>query len=124
MIIWIQRHDYSYEELGINTPEKAVGAFEEFDWSDEIQKGKESEEDSCSPGFGIVSDDRYVLHLCPRDSGDCLIHFHYPHKEKYLFLFARDTQKTITRENISWEDGVLLIEQMFIGNWDQMKTMI
>jgi len=124
MIVWIQRHDFSYEELPISTYQQAVDAFEEFDWAEEILKEKELEEETCPPGFGIVSDDGHVLHLVPKETGECLIHFHYPHTEKYLFIFTRNLKKTITKENASWGESVLLMEQMFHADLDKILTMV
>ena len=124
MIIWIQRHDFSYEELNINSSEEAVNAFENFDWKTELLNLEESEEEVCPPGFGIVADDGHILHLCPKESGECLTHFHYPKKERILFFFKRKTLGTITRENFPWDNGILLIRRMFLGDLGEIIEMI
>lgn len=124
MLVWIQRHDFSYEELSINSSKEAIAAFQDYDWKKEYSSFNETSEECCPPGFGIVSEDRYILHLCPDDSGSCLIHFHYPVREKVLFFFTRDNEKVITRESVSWDEGILLIERMFLGNLEEMIDII
>lgn len=118
MLVWIQRHDYTYEELQVDTAAEAVEAFESFDWAEEIVQVKESDDESCPPGFGMVTAEGCILHIVPGEEGDCLVHFHYPEKKRFLLLFSGTVRSTLTRIDVSWEESVQLIENMFEGNLD------
>ena len=55
MLVWIQKHDYSYDESEVDSPAEAIEKFVGFDWAKEIIEVKESEGKDCPPGFGVVS---------------------------------------------------------------------
>ncbi len=124
MIVWIQRHDFQYEELPAATAGEAVAAFEAFDWASEIRKSAESGEEACPPGFGVVTDEGLILHLVPRDSGECMMHFHYPRKRRFLLLFSGHVRETVTREGVDRETCLLLIESMFLEDREQLMAIM
>jgi hypothetical protein len=119
VLVWIQKHDYSYEESEILTSDEAIKIFEGYDWAQEIVQVEEIEGKDCPPGFGVVSEKGKILHIVPSESGECMIHFHYPEKKRFLILFSGTVQSTITLEQVSWKESVGYIELIFQGNLNQ-----
>jgi len=124
MIVWIQRHDYAYEELPAATAGEAAEAFRNVDWAGEIRQAGESGAEACPPGFGVVTDEGYILHLVPDESGEYLMHFHYPRKRRFLLLFSGHVRETITRDGVDRDTCLLLIESMFLEDREQLMAML
>jgi len=90
MLLWIQLHDFSSEEMPIVNAMASKRAFSEFDWAAELTRQKEAlerEEDCCDPGMGLVSDNGSILHLCPIDEKFLSFHYHYlTIKKEFVFV--------------------------------------
>ena len=124
MLVWIQKHDYSYDESHVDSAAEAIEKFVGFDWAQEIIQIKESEGEDCPPGFGVVSEDGKILHIVPDAEGECMVHFHYPEKKRFLLIFSGTVRSTQTREHVSLEESVKYIERFFQGNLDKYKFEI
>ena len=74
---WLQRHDFSSEELGNMSKTEMLAAFDSVDWRAERSQGNEDDPNkNCPPGFGIVLGGN-ILHLCPYDDNNMFFHIHY-----------------------------------------------
>jgi len=92
---WIQKHDYSSDEVADVTARQAVAGWEAFDWAEELAHVEERDEErNCPPGFGLhngydpSNPDRSLLHICPIDGDFAFLNYHYMVDGKFLGLFA------------------------------------
>ncbi len=92
---WIQKHDYSSDEVTDVSAAQAVAAWESFDWAAElaaVDQGYEGR--NCPPGFGLHNGydpgnpDRSLLHVCPIDADSAFLNYHHMAEGKVLGLFA------------------------------------
>lgn len=93
---WIQRADFSAQDLRAVDVSRAVRAFEEVDWERELAARRSREaagEEPCDPGMGFVPGDGRILHICPLEAGRAYAHYHYMEKSKVLGLFTISTPK-------------------------------
>ena len=81
---WLQRYDYSSEELGDLSRTEMVAAFNSLDWPSELSQGNEDDPNAnCPPGFGI-NQGANTLHLCPYDARNMFFHLHYEVDARFL----------------------------------------
>ena len=92
---WIQKHDYSSDEVADVTAEQAVAGWEAYDWSAELKASAgPDEEKDCPPGFGLHNgynpgnQERSLLHICPIDEALAFLHFSHVVDRKLFGLFA------------------------------------
>ena len=99
MKYWIQRADFSAEDLEAVSPAELCSAFERHDWAGEerFRQSLESEgKEWCPPGFGLVPDDGRLLHICPGDKGSAQYHYHYPERRRVLGIIPLQREARIT----------------------------
>ncbi|MDJ0983497.1 MAG: hypothetical protein QNI94_17875 [Kiloniellales bacterium] len=93
---WIQKHDYSSDEVTDVSGAQAVAAWETFDWAAELAAVDESDEgQNCPPGFGLhngydnkSNPERALLHVCPTDAEFAFANHHHMVEGKFLGLFT------------------------------------
>lgn len=91
---WIQKHDFSAEELGYLSKNEMVVAFDSFDWPAELAHGVAGDPNAtCPPGFGI-NRGANVLHLCPYDNENMFFHLHYKSQVKFLGIVPISRNKS------------------------------
>ncbi len=88
---WIQRHDYSSEDVSNVTVQEAIAAYARFDWQRELAAYDENSEDrSCPPGIGFhngfdgQSTEAMLLHICPKDATTVFLNFHRRSQKRFL----------------------------------------
>jgi hypothetical protein len=113
---WIQRYDFSSQEYKNVSAEKAINAFNEFDWDTELShQNKSDESESCPSGIGIhngygeAKPNQSLLHICPIDKNNVFFNLHYPVSKKLLgfipyvkeeIYYAKNVPKIIIPELI------------------------
>ena len=120
MMMWIQLHDLSNKEMEGATKEQAEQALSTFDWKGELSKEKESEDETCPPGLGLVSDEGEILHICPINSESCFIHYHYFTSKKLLGFIPITGQENHFIETCSITKATELIRYHFNGNAEEI----
>ncbi|WP_136080448.1 hypothetical protein [Pontiella desulfatans] len=120
MKMWIQQHDFTSEEVDGATKEQAKKALATFDWQSEILKEKESKEETCPSGLGLISDSNEILHICPRASESCLVHYHYSTQKKLLGFIPVKNQGSHFVESCSIAKAMDLIDHHFDGNQEEI----
>jgi hypothetical protein len=78
-----------------------------------------TEEDGCPAGLGLVVEAGHILHICPRDSGRSLVHYHFPKRG----LFGLRTPESRTWEEVSSEEVERMIDHLFGGNYEAIAEM-
>lgn len=97
MLLWIQLHDFTSEEMPTVDAKAAKRAFREFDWASELRRHKEAlekEEDCCDPGLGLVSDNGSILHLCPINEKFLCFYYHYMTIKKEFVFVSTESEET------------------------------
>ncbi len=121
MNYWIQRADFQAEDLSASSAREVQDRFRRHDWAGE-QAYRESLEsggrECCSPGLGVVAADGRILHLCP-DGDGMLCHYHYPETRRVLGVFRRQSQATLTWDDVP-ASASHLIELFFDGRHDDL----
>ncbi|MCB1087836.1 MAG: hypothetical protein KDM63_12375 [Verrucomicrobiae bacterium] len=81
MKLWIQRHDFSSEEIDGITVESVLERLRNTDWQAESRLAAEKAAEGvevCPAGLGLVHPSGSILHLCPDGSGGMMLHYQYP----------------------------------------------
>jgi hypothetical protein len=120
MKMWIQQHDFKSDEVDGATKEQAKQALSTFDWQSEILKAKESKEETCSPGLGLVSESNEILHICPTEADSCFIHYHYSIPKKLLGFIPLTNQQSHFIESCSITKALDLIDHHFDENREEI----
>ena len=100
MKTWLQRHDFSSDDLTDPSIEFSLLTFKTFDWQSEItlaEKALDAGVDCCSAGLGLVHEDGRILHIVQQASGDANVHYSYTEQKKILGMIqvSRHTNKTV-----------------------------
>ena len=93
---WIQKHDFSADDVKDVTVQQAVAAWEAFDWATELAACDEANDrKNCPPGFGLhngydnkSNPERALLHVCPTDAEFAFANHHHMVEGKFLGLFT------------------------------------
>lgn len=105
--IWIQRSDFTSDELPEVTPDEAMNIMEMTDWA-AILKQKEERikngEDYCDPGFGIVFDDGEIIHLIEPANEPYRGFYHYRTQRRRFGIFLTTQDHTGTFEGLGNDD--------------------
>ena len=124
---WIQRHDYSADDVSESSLEQTIKAFNDFDWALELSQFKENVEGKdCPPGIGInngkpLNEERgFLLHICPIDKHKIFFNFHYQ-KPSSIFGISTGTSAEIHHVTGYPKSEVSnLIKQFYAGKYDQL----
>jgi hypothetical protein len=93
MSYWIQRADFTATEQVTIDSARAVELLKTHDWPSEWRLLKEREAaclETCPPGVGLTATSGEILHLCPGDNGQALVHYHFTEPQRWLGLIPRD----------------------------------
>lgn len=99
MKYWIQRADFSAQDLEAGSVSDLCSAFERHDWAaeEEFRLTLESDgKECCPPGFGVVPGDGRILHICPDAKGSAQYHYHYSDRRRLLGIIPLGREATIT----------------------------
>ncbi|MEM9080985.1 MAG: hypothetical protein AAGC74_09875, partial [Verrucomicrobiota bacterium] len=87
---WIQKPDFSSEEISEATPEELMVIFRKIDWAKHILERKKREQtgqEVCDSGFGIVFQEGEILHLIEPEAAPYRGFYHHQEKGKLLGVF-------------------------------------
>ena len=91
---WIQKHDYSAEDLTAPNEAELYKAFINYSWDRELHEFDESDEErNCPPGMGIKHNDQ-LLHLIPLERSALSVNYHYNEEKKLLGLITTKREQT------------------------------
>ena len=124
MRVWLHKHDLTAEEFDAPDSSAAKCMLHGFDWASECERQAKSVAETCDPGFGLVAGDGHILHICPGANAACRVHFHFPGKRKLLGLFPRTVQQSRMWETVSLQEADRMIDRMFLGEFDALKTRV
>ena len=114
---WLQRHDFSTEELGELTKTEMVTAFRGLDWAAELARSNDSDADQTwPPGFGI-NQGANILHLCPFDARHMFFHLHYEGDAKFLGVFPTRKKRSHYVENHPLQSAHIVISDFMDNNF-------
>ena len=95
---WIQRADFTTEDLTASGAAEIQKVFRNRSWAGELhleQARHGAGDDSCPPGLGINFEDGRFLHICP-EAADLLVHYHYNHERRVFGIFPTRSLRIIT----------------------------
>ena len=84
---WSQHADLSADDHDSVDLTEALQAYRAHDWSREVEEQTRLEQagtENCPPGIGFVPGDGRILHICPGPDGDCLVHYHFTARRRFL----------------------------------------
>jgi len=118
---WIQRGDLSAVDYEPVDAASAIEIFSIHDWNEELQFFSQIENsggDSCPPGIGFVDPDGPILHVCPGTHDDTMVHYTSNQSHKLLGFIPTGERMTYTRQRVTDNDVVQLIQWFFDGRHD------
>ncbi len=106
---WIQKHDFSAEDVANVTVQQAIAGWQDFDWAAELAAFDEADNrKNCPAGFGLhngydhtKNSERLLLHVCPINEDDAFLNYHYMVDGKVLGLFASKSERIESVERLS-----------------------
>lgn len=123
---WIQKHDFSYDDLGILSKRGAIETLNDFDWDSESLKEEteiERGHEACNPGMGLIAEDGTILHIVPSKKGN-LIHLHWKQETKILGLFRRSRSMNSSGIGISPRLTEEIIHSHFLSAHEITRELI
>ncbi len=89
---WIQKSDFSSDEVKNSARRDIHDAFDKFDWNAELKEFDKIEENGCPPGFGVIQNGK-ILHICPKDLKEVYFFYHYTKRSKFLGLISHKSEE-------------------------------
>lgn len=124
---WIQEADFETAEFDPVDVSGALEAFESHDWSSSLSKARRLESEGvehCPPGIGYVASDGRILHICPSESNDAVIHYHFSVASRFLGLIPRDRREIRTAEGFATFRVPDLLHQFFAADHQRIIRSI
>ncbi len=124
---WIQRHDYSSDDVGESNLAQTIKAFNDFDWEFELSLFQENTDDKdCPPGIGINNGKPLdkkgglLLHICLIDKQNVFFSFHYQKLSSIFGINIGTSAKVHHVAEYPRNKVSNLIEQFYAGEHDQI----
>jgi hypothetical protein len=124
---WIQEADFETAEFDPVDVSGALEAFEAHDWFSSLSKARRLESEGvehCPPGIGFVASDGRVLHICPSESNDAVVHYHFSVESRFLGLISRERREIRTAEGFAMLRVPDLLQQFFAADHQRIITTI
>ena len=124
---WIQRHDYSADDVSDSSLEQTMKAFNDFDWDLELSQFNENiEGKDCPPGIGInngipLNEKRgFLLHICPIDKQKIFFNFHYQKPSSIFGIRIGTSSEVYNVAEYPKSEVPNLIKQFYAGKYNQI----
>ncbi len=127
MNVWIQYHDFSHKDFPGYSFEEACHTLERFDWKSEMVKQKKLGKygrESCEAGMGFIAEDGRILHIIPCPKGCSVYHYHFPDKKRFLGIFPREEQETVSKADLPDKHRKLIIESHYGGRHGEVLELL
>ncbi len=122
---WIQRHDYSAEDVSESSFEQTIKAFNNFDWELELSQFKENVEGKdCPPGIGVTNgkplDEKggFLLHICPIDKNRVFFSFHFQKPSSFFGISMGTSAEVHHVDEYPRSEASSLIKQFYDEKYD------
>lgn len=120
---WVQKYDFSCDELGELSEGELIAAFEAVDWPLALSKvDVDNPNACCPPGFGINAGPN-ILHLCPEDTKNMFFHLHCETTHKILGLFPVKRKQTKDVSSYPLKNARTLIRQFMAGDYAAIQAI-
>ncbi len=103
MPYWLQRGNFEAVDGQPVTLEEAKRLFRDHNWLADLAEQRQLEaagSESCPPGVGFVPGDGRILHLCPLQSGEVLLHYHFVRERRLLGFIPVKSQAVASNDHL------------------------
>ena len=97
MMMQIQLHDFTSEEMPSVDKATAIEAFKRFDWAFELNRMQQAmarNEDCCPPSLGLISDNGNQLYVIPVDEQQVDFNFQYLAIRKSFVYISNNVEES------------------------------
>ena len=123
MTAWLQRYDFSSEDLEIPDASVAKEIIRRFDWARECELERRHKGETCPAGLGLLINDSHILHICPRSDGSSLVHYHFPKRRRLFGLFPVTSEGLLTWPDLPSDKVELMIDCYFHGDHASIERL-
>ena len=126
MKVWLQRSDFSSEDLPDPSIEFASEALASFGWQAEIDKeatAAQKGEECCPAGMGFIHKDGPILHVIPRESGKYDVCYMFSERKKILFFNVSRSLAPYVHD-VSRATVQAMIEAHYAGQHDEVGRLV